>query len=215
MVDGGRLAISVLDQISKWLADHALAIQAFSAVAGLVLTAALVATTIVYAYITRKILEESHKSREATEQQANVANETLQFVKQRYGEDLIRHLQELRAAISDGLDLARTWMHHQPGIVPDPQAIPDPSELTENRLLEVRAYARQISVECENLVFNAHTALRNAKAEFEKLRQAVHGPKLVNLQAGNPQPSLQAAYDLLLKARRIVDEYQSKQRAVS
>ncbi len=110
------------------------------------------------------------------------------------------------AGIADGLDLARTWLRYVPGTIADPQAILDPTELTENRLLDVRAYARQISVECEKLVFDGHTALRNAKAEFEKLRQAVHGPKPINRQAGNPQPFLDASYDLLLKARRIVDE---------
>ena len=121
----------MLDQISRWLADHSLAVQAFSTVAGPLLTAVLVATTIFYAYTTEKILEESRKSREAAEKQAQAANETLRFVRQRYEEDLTYHLQELRAGIADGLDLARTWLRHVPG------AIADPAELTENRLLDV------------------------------------------------------------------------------
>jgi hypothetical protein len=66
----------------------------------------------------------------------------LRFLRQRDEEDRIRNLQELRAVIADALDLARTWMHHVPGIVPNPQAIPDPSQITENRLLDVRSHAR-------------------------------------------------------------------------
>jgi hypothetical protein len=117
----------------------------------------------------------------------------------------IRNLQELRAVIADGLDIARNWMQHAPGMIPNPQAIPDPSQITENRLLDVRSQARSISVHCEKLIFDAHTALRNARAQFEKLRQAIHGPIIPGNPAGNPQPFLDAAYDSLLEARRIVD----------
>ena len=120
-------------------------------------------------------------------------------------EDRIRDLQELRAVIADGLDLARTWMQRVPGSIPNPQAIPDPSQITENRLLDVRSHARRISAQCEGLVFDAHTALRNARAEFEKLRQATHGPTYLTSRAGNPLPFLDAAYENLLEARRIVD----------
>jgi hypothetical protein len=137
-------------------------------------------------------------------QQAEIAR--LQAAQQIDEQDRIRGLQELRAAIVDALDLARTWMHHVPGIFPNPQAIPDPSQITENRLLDVRPYARRVSVHCERLVFEAHTALRNARAQFEKLRQAVHGPFRVGSAAGHPQPFLDAAYECLLEARRIVDE---------
>lgn len=128
-------------------------------------------------------------------------------------EDRIRDLQELRAVIADGLDLARNWMQRVPGSIPNPQAIPDPSQLTENRLLDVRSHARRISAQCEGLVFDAHTALRNARAEFEKLRQATHGPTYLTSRAGNPLPFLNAAYDSLLEARRIVDGRNPQARA--
>jgi len=126
-------------------------------------------------------------------------------LQQRDEEDRIRSLQELRAVIADALDLARNWMQHVPGIIPNPEAIPDPSQLTENRLLDVRSHARRISPHCEKLLFDAHTALRNARAQFEKLRQATHGPIRLTSPAGRPQPFLDAAYDSLLEARRIVD----------
>ncbi len=200
-----RPAATLLAQVSSWLADHALGVQAAAAIVSLLLTLALVITTIAYAVITRRILAESRKSREATERQADAANATLRLLQQRDEEDRIRHLQELRAVIADALDLARTWMGHVPGIIPNPQAIPDPSQITENRLLDVRSHARRISAHCERLVFDAHTALRNAKAQFEKLRQATHGPTSFTSVAGRPQPFLDAAYDSLLEARRIVD----------
>jgi len=124
----------------------------------------------------------------------------------------IRDLQELRAAVADGLDLARNWMQRVPGIIASAQAIPDPSQITENRLLDVRSHARRISAHCERLVFDAHTALRNARAEFEKLRQATHGPTYLTSRAGNPLPFLNAAYDSLLEARRIVDAHNPQAR---
>lgn len=136
-------------------------------------------------------------------QQAEIVR--LGLLQQRDEEDRIHDLQELRAVIADGLDVARTWMQHVPGIIPNPQAIPDPSQITENRLLDVRSHARRISPHCETLIFNAHTALRNARAEFEKLRQAIHGPTSLTSTAGYPQRFLDAAYDNLLEARRIVD----------
>ena len=208
-----RSAATMLAQASSWLADHALAVQAATTIVSLLLTLALVITTIAYAVITRRILAESHKSREATERQAHAANTTLRLLEQRDEEDRIRDLQELRAVIADALDLARTWMQHIPGIIPNPQAIPDPSQITENRLLDVRSHARRISAHCERLVFDAHTALRNAKAQFEKLRQATHGPTSLTSPAGNPQPFLDAAYEILLEARRIVDSHDPQARS--
>jgi len=205
-----RHAATMLAHGSSWLADHALAVEAATAIVSLLLTLALVITTIRYAVITQRILAESHKSREATERQAEVANATLRLLQERNEEERIRGLQELRAVVADALDLARTWMHYIPGIVPNPQSIPDPSQITENRLLEVRSYARGVSVHCEKLVFDAHTALRMAKAQFEKLRQATHGPTSLTSPAGNPQPFLDAAYDSLLEARKIVDEHNSQ-----
>ena len=136
-------------------------------------------------------------------QRAEIA--CLDAAQRRDEENRLRDHQELRAVIADALDLARTWMRHVPGLISNPQMIPDPSPLTENRLLDVRSHARRISAECERLVFDGHTALRNARAEFEKLRQATHGPTRITGLAGNPQPLLDAAYDRLLQARRIVD----------
>jgi hypothetical protein len=130
---------------------------------------------------------------------------TLRSAQQTDEQDRIRDFQELRAVIADALDLARTWMHHVPGMIPNPQSIPDPSPITQNRLLDVRSDARRISAHCEKLIFDAHTALRNARAQFEKLRQATHGPTRLTSPAGTPQPFLDAAYDSLLEARRIVD----------
>jgi cell division protein FtsB len=144
-------------------------------------------------------------------QQAEIAR--LEAAQRMDEEDRIHDLQELRAAIVDALDLARTWMQHVPGIIPNPQAIPDPSQITENRLLDVRSHARRISAHCEKLVFDAHTALRNARAQFEKLRQATHGPFRLTSSAGYPQPFLDAAYDCLLQARRIVDDYDPQARS--
>jgi hypothetical protein len=138
-------------------------------------------------------------------QQAEIAR--LGAAQRRHEEDRIRDLQELRAAIADALDIARTWMQHVPSIVPDPHAIPDPSQITQNRLLDARSHARRISPRCESLVFDAHTALRNARVQFEKLRQATHGPFSFTTPAGNPRPFLDAAYDSLLEARRIVDDH--------
>jgi hypothetical protein len=208
-----RPAATMLVQVSSWLADHALAAQAATAIVSLLLTLALVITTIAYAVITRRILAEAHKSRQATERQADAANTTLRLLQQRDEEDRIRDLQELRAVIADALDLARIWMHHVPGIIPNPQAIPDPSQIIENRLFDVRSHARRISAHCERLVFDAHTALRNAKGQFEKLRQATHGPTSLTSTAGNPQPFLDAAYDNLLKARQIVDDHDPQARS--
>jgi hypothetical protein len=109
-------------------------------------------------------------------QQAEIA--CLDAVQRRNEEDRIRDRQELRSVIADALDLARTWMRHVPGIILNPLMIPDPSPITENRLLDVRSHARRVSAECERLVFDGHTALRNARAEFEKLRQATHTAQL-------------------------------------
>ena len=171
---------------------------------GKLLVVSAVSTILGFAWANFKVFQKQ----QAEIARLGAANITLQSLKQRDDEQRIRDLQELRAVLADALDLSRTWMHHVPGMIPNPEAIPDPSQLTENRLLDVRSHARQISPHCETLLFNAHTALRNARAQFEKLRQVTHGPfSLTSGPAGKPQPFLDAAYDNLLEARRIVDTY--------
>jgi hypothetical protein len=54
-----------------------------------------------------------------------------------------------------------------------------------------------------------HVLFQEGGVGGNDFESAVHGTKPINRQAGNPQPFLNASYDLLLKARRIVDEYQS------
>jgi hypothetical protein len=56
-----------------WLSNHSLAVQAIAAIAGIVLTAVLVCTTIFYARATSGILAESQKARIATEKQASAS----------------------------------------------------------------------------------------------------------------------------------------------
>jgi nitrate reductase cytochrome c-type subunit len=99
----------MLEQISAWLAAHSLAVQAAAAIVTVLLTAALAATTIVYARITRGILNESRLTRAAQEKQAETTQASLDFLKQQYEEQRGLGPHKVREAILDTKALIILW----------------------------------------------------------------------------------------------------------
>lgn len=93
--------LALLELITRWLAGHSTAVQAFAAIVSLLLTTALTVTTIVYAAITNRILEESRKTREAAERQAKASHENLDLLKQQLESQLRLGPQILRESILD------------------------------------------------------------------------------------------------------------------
>jgi len=155
-------------QCASWLESHSLAVQALTAVFGTVLTAVLVGTTIVYAVTTKRILEESRKSREAAEKQAAAAHETIQFMKQQYEAQLNLGPQIVFQAIASTKRLIAYWRQEPNRMTYPPQGYPDPSELSNSPLVGALDHARKISSTLAERILQAQDALRNAKNEMDK-----------------------------------------------
>jgi hypothetical protein len=197
----------LLGYISRLLAGHATAIQAFAAIAGVLLTGALTATTVVYAVTTNRILQESRKTREAAEKQATANRESVDFMKQQFAEQVGLGPQILRESILDTKRLISYWMEQATSIAYPPHGNPDPSKLANSSLVSAVVYARKISDECAQLVMEAHADLRNAKAEFEKeYASASHQVSRFRSSAVGPMRYLQLANTALDKAHAIVTQ---------
>jgi hypothetical protein len=195
-----------LEQTSRWLADHSLAVQAVAAAVGILLTAVLVATTIFYAHTTTKILEESRKTREAAERQATASQENLQLLKRQLEAQLGLGPQVLRESILDAKRLIVYWLERAAHIAYPPHGNPDPAVLVTSALVGAADHARKISDECVQLILEAHDALRNAKSEFERAYQTARHQTLA-LGGIGPTVYLHSANIALDKALAIVSQH--------
>jgi hypothetical protein len=165
--------VIILAQCSGWLDAHSLAVQALAAVAGTVLTAVLVGTTIVYARTTRKLLDESRMSREAMEKQAVAAQQSIQFMKLQYEAQLDLGPQIVRQAIESTKRRIFYWMGEPNRMTYPPQGYPDPNELSsQSPLIGAVDHARKISSTLAERILEAQDALRNAKNELQKGHQS-------------------------------------------
>jgi hypothetical protein len=201
--------------IAQFLADHTTAIQAVAAIAGVLLTAALAVTTVVYAVTTNRILQESRKTREAAEKQATASQENLELLKQQLASQLGLGPQILRESILDAKRLVTYWMEQAASIAYPPHGNPDPSGLANSSLVPAVDYARKISDECAELVLEAHANLRNAKAEFEKeYASAAHQVSRFKSQAVGPTRYLQLANDALDSHRHTTTAAQLRRQGI-
>lgn len=182
-----------------WLRAYAPAVQALAAIAGVILTLALVWITKQYARITNDILAESHKSREAAERSARAAQENLALLKRQFQAHLGSGPQRLREVVMGAKGLIRFWSKQAVPATFNPATMPDPENLAQaaSELSEVKEEARNVSFECVNHLVDAIVALRNAKSEFEKIRGAkVSGSRVPSVIAA-PAQYLEAAAALL------------------
>jgi hypothetical protein len=79
--------------------------------------------------------------------------------------------QIVRDAILDTKLLIVYWKKQAARIAQPPHGNPDPSPLASSALPGVLDHARKISEACSRLILEAHSALRNAKSELEKVYQ--------------------------------------------
>jgi hypothetical protein len=150
--------------LERWLTNHAITIQAISAICGALFTLVLVATTIAY-------LVESHKSRKAAERQASAAQESLAIVKREYEDRIGEGPQIVEHAIEASLKSVGAWLgqahlgsHH-------PERVADPADLIPPELLLALGHARRISSPCAELINSAISEMRIAITHLQTLRQ--------------------------------------------
>lgn len=182
-------AISIeIAYISDWLAGHSLAVQAFAAIAGIVLTAALVVTTIIYVRLTGRILDESQKSREAAEsqakaavKQAEVAERNLAILQSEIQERSGTALAKLKENVSELNQTANHWFQRMSlwgQLTPQSGIDLLPSEWSVSieharrispelgqELLEIQRSSRKIALLIEQFCSKAATYRRNSEAD--------------------------------------------------
>lgn len=211
----GHLAILVINcrAMGAWLADHSLAVQAVVAVASVFLTAALVATTIFYARTTRKILEESQKTRLAAErqasaalQQASAAQRSVELLQQQFAEQLGLGHSVVQSAIESGISAITYWKAQDLRSLAWARGLPATDSLVPANALAAVDHARRIDQQAAQLVSSAFDDLRNARNEIESMRQTgqVAGqPPRLDLSATSRQAErwLDSAFGKLQKAQ--------------
>lgn len=170
--------MSWLQLISDWLTSHSSAVQAAAAVASVLLTAALVWTTIRYVRSTAEILEESRKAREAAERQAATSEENLELLKREYEDRIGEGPQIISQALSGALKSIAYWIGQTMEGIHRPGHIPNPEGLISADLLSARNHARRVSDQCAEQISAAIDEMRLARSDIERMKQAaLHGPQ--------------------------------------
>ena len=113
----------------RWLTDHSAAVQALSAVVGVLLTGALVWTTVRYLQTTMGILEESRKAREATEKQASAAQRSVDFLQLQLNEQRGLARSVVQSAIDTAIAAIALWKRRPFTDVSKARGFPDPDNL--------------------------------------------------------------------------------------
>lgn len=133
---------------------------------------ALVVITAFYAWSTQKILDESRKSREATERQATAAEESIRALRQRLEEEAGLSRTIVAATIQT---VTRNIDHWKSLNIPNLAVIyglPGTIDLLPPDYDSAVQHARRISVEASVELAGTFDDLRLAKTEIEILRDA-------------------------------------------
>jgi hypothetical protein len=156
--------------VSDWLAAHSAAVQAAAAIAGVVLTATLVATTILYLRATNRILLESRKSREAAERQASAAQRSVDLLQRQFAEQLGLGRAIVQSAVESALSAISYWNQRPLTKAAAGPGFPPPDNLIPANADAAVEHARRISPEAAQELSSAFDDLRNAVSEIERIR---------------------------------------------
>jgi hypothetical protein len=195
-----------------WLADHALAVQAFAAIAGIGLTLALTVTTIAYAFLTNGILRESQKSRLAAEKQANaaqsqasVAQRTLGVLQQQIDDQAGLGYSVMQATMGNAMSAIEYWKGLDLPRFANMSCLPPTDGLVPADTAAALNHARRIHGDSARRLSSAFDELRTARNEIEVMRelgrQGTHGPGFYEAKCGLVVRCLESALDLLQKAQ--------------
>jgi hypothetical protein len=198
--------------MSAWLADHSLAVQALAAVASVLLTTVLVVTTIFYARVTRKILEESERTRKAaqrqasaTEQQATAAQRSVDLLQQQLAEQLGLGYSVVQSAIESAINAITYWKAQPLSNLAKHRALPPTDSLVPPNALAAVDHARRIDQQAAQQLSSAFDDLRNARNEIESMKQVGQiigqGSGFFDSTSHQAEKYLDSAFEKLQKAQ--------------
>jgi hypothetical protein len=147
-------------------------ITAIAAIVNAVSVIALVGITWHYARLTGKILDESHKSREAAERQATAAQANIDFLKRQLEEEKGLGRLNLRSTISTAIRSIQYWNALRLGDLSRAGSLPDPNNLVPPNSQTVLDHARSVSPFVGKLVAEGFDYLEIAKNEIVRVKNA-------------------------------------------
>lgn len=133
---------------------------------------ALVVITAYYAWSTKRILEESRKTREAAERQAAAAEESIRALRQRLEEEAGLSRTIVAAAIQTATRNIEHWKSLNIPNLAVIHGLPKTVDLLPPEYHSAVQHARRISVDASAELSSAFDNLRMAKTEIEILRDA-------------------------------------------
>lgn len=136
------------------------------------LVLALVVITAYYAWSTKKILEESRKTREAAERQAVAAEESIRALRQSLEEEAGLSKTIVAAAIQTATRNIEHWKSLNIPNLAVIYGIPKTVDLLPPDYESAIQHARRISVEASIELAGAFDSLRTAKTEIDLLRDS-------------------------------------------
>jgi hypothetical protein len=145
------------------------------AIAAIVNAASVIALTFVtvyYARITKRILEESHKAREAAERQANAAQDNIRFLQHELEEQIGLGRITVQSAIDSAVASILYWRKLPLSDLSRASSLPNPDNLLPGNLSAVLEHARRTSVELGQFVSDGFQNLQMAKNEIERVKNA-------------------------------------------
>jgi hypothetical protein len=201
-------ALPLLDKVVQdpdWLTSHSTSVQATAAIAGVVLTAVLVVTTILYLRATNRILVESRKSRAAAESQASAAQRTIGLLQQQLEEQMGLGKLIVKEAIHSTRQTIEYW-NGQPGIgqLAEAHGLPPVDRVLPSNWENILEHARRISADGAASLTQAFDNLKKMCDEVERTRG------IAKRQGAFMFPLPSRAPEFLRAARASLDDAEAK-----
>jgi hypothetical protein len=208
----GTAVNSATQKEKGWLANHSFAIQAIVAIAGIVLTAALVGTTIFYANITAKILKESEETRKAAQlqaraarDQASIAQRSLETLQQQFEEQAGLANSVVQTTMDSAMSAIEYWKAQDLPKLANMGCLPPTDALAPPNAAAAVHHARRIHADSARRLSSAFDDLQAATSEIEIMRAlgrgGTHGPSFYQSKCDLVVQYLEGAFKLLQKAQ--------------
>jgi hypothetical protein len=184
-----------------------------AAIAGVLLTTALTATTIVYAHTTQGILKESQRSRIAAEtqataaqNQASVAQSSLELLQRQIDNSARLGYSTMQTTISGALAGIEYWTSQDLPRLANMRGLPPTDALIPENAPAALDHARTIHGDSARRLSEAFENMRTARNEIEIMRELgrekIMGPAFYTPKCERIVQSLQIALQLLQKAQQ-------------
>lgn len=191
-----------------WIGNHASAVEAITAVISAFLASALVVTTVIYAHITHRILEESRKARLAAEGQASAARRSVELLREQIEDQAGLGRSLVQTAMESAVSSIEYWKKQDIAGCARFGAMPPTDGLVPVKADSAVEHARRMNPEVAQHLSSAFDNLRMAKNEVESMkgveRDRGYASGFFKKTEADIKKLLDAAFEHLEKAQELI-----------